>query len=71
MNSGFLIDYYVPGRLKCEDCVYCSDCEEKFKRCMANVVSPDGVTHLKWCEQDYVDDFKSKVLEVMEMIYKK
>ena len=58
--------------LKCEDCVYNhNDCKAKFKRCMANVISPVGVTHLIWCEKDYIDDMKAKILEVMELIHKK
>jgi hypothetical protein len=38
---------------------------------MANVISPEGVTHLKWCERDYTDNMKAKILEVMELIHKK
>ena len=35
------------------------------------VISPEGVTHLKWCERDYTDNMKAKILEVMELIHKK
>ena len=72
INAAQYISYYVDGKLKCEDCVYNQDaCNLKFKRCIANVISPEGVTHLKWCEKDYIDDMKAKILEVMELIYKK
>lgn len=71
-NSELFTEYYVNGELKCEDCVYGhNDCKTKFKRCMANVISPAGVTHLIWTEKDYIDDMKSKILEVMELIHKK
>ena len=72
VHSDLFTSYYVDGELKCEDCVYNhNDCKAKFKRCMANVINPVGVTHLIWCEKDYIDDMKAKILEVMELIYKK
>lgn len=72
INAIQYISYYVDGKLKCEDCVYNQeDCKVQFKRCMANVISPEGVTHLKWCEKDYTDNMKAKILEVMELIHKK
>jgi hypothetical protein len=72
INPELFTSYYVDGKLKCEDCVYNhNECEVKFKRCMANVISPEGVTHLKWCERDYTDNMKAKILEVMELIHKK
>lgn len=71
VNSDLFTSYYVDGKLECEDCVYKDGCKDKFKRCMANVISPVGVTHLIWCEKDYIDDMKAKILEVMELIHKK
>lgn len=65
---GEYISYFNVGQLKCEDCVYDSNCEEKFKRCVANAVSPSGVVHMKWCEKDYVDEMKSRILEVLELV---
>ena len=71
-NSELFTSYYVDGELKCEDCVYNqNDCSVKFKHCIANVISPEGVTHLKWCEKDYTDNMKAQILEVMELIHRK
>lgn len=71
-NSELFTKYYVDGKLECKDCVYNQDeCKAKFKRCMANVISPEGATHLLWCEKDYIDDMKAQILEVMELIHKK
>lgn len=72
INSELFTSYYVDGELKCEDCVYGqNECKVKFKRCMANVINPEGTTHLIWCEKDYIDDMKAKILEMMELIHKK
>lgn len=72
INSELFTEYYVDGKLECKDCVYNQDeCKIKFKRCMANVISPEGATHLLWCEKDYIDDMKAQILEVMELIHKK
>lgn len=72
INSELSTSYYVDGKLECKDCVYNhNDCKAKFKRCMANVISPVGITHLIWYEKDYIDDMKAKILEVMELIHKK
>ena len=72
INGELFTAYYVDGKLECKDCVYNQDeCKVKFNRCMANVISPVGATHLIWCEKDYKDDMKAKILEVMELIHKK
>ena len=37
---------YLPGQLKCEDCIYCGDCENKWRRCVANYVDIGDVVVL-------------------------
>lgn len=72
INSKLFTSYYVDGKLECKNCVYDQDeCKVKFKRCMANINNPEGVTHLLWCEKDYIDDMKAQILEMMELIHKK
>ena len=38
------------GQLKCEDCIYCDDCETKWDRCVANWLHDGGVVHYVACE---------------------
>ena len=64
------LELYVPGQLKCEDCVYDSNCEEKFKRCVANGVNNNTVEHLICCEKNYINEMKSKILNLLEQLEK-
>ena len=38
------------GQLKCEDCIYCDDCDTKWDRCVANWLHDGGVVHYVACE---------------------
>lgn len=44
---------YLPGQLKCEDCIYCGDCETKWRRCVANYVDIGNVVHLALCDKKF------------------
>ena len=41
----------VKGRLRCIDCIYCSNCEDVNDRCVANYVYEGEVVHIKNIEE--------------------
>ena len=61
---------YLPGQLKCEDCIYCDNCETKWKRCVANYVDDGIVVHLTICEKTSNKKFKDEVIEILNNLNK-
>ena len=37
---------FAKGRLSCDDCIHCDDCEEVNERCVANYILDNEVVHL-------------------------
>lgn len=38
------------GHLKCEDCIYCDDCDTKWDRCVVNWWHDGYIVHYVVCE---------------------
>lgn len=51
---------YLSGQLKCEDCIYCDNCEAMWKRCVANWLHDGGVVHYVACENKNYETLGSK-----------
>ena len=51
---------YLPGQLKCEDCIYNDNCESLWVRCVANWLHDGGVVHYVSCENKNYETLGSK-----------
>lgn len=56
---------YLPGQLKCEDCIYCGECETKWKRCVANYVDVGNVVHRAMCDKTFNKKVVDEVMEIL------
>lgn len=57
---------YLPGQLKCEDCIYNDNCETKWKRCVANYIDVgDVVVHLVFCDKKFNKGVADEVIEIL------
>lgn len=57
---------YLPGQLKCEDCIYCGDCETKWRRCVANYIDVgDVVVHRACCDKKFNNSVVNEVMEII------
>ena len=62
---------YLPGQLKCEDCIYCDDCETKWRRCVANYIDVgDVVVHLACCDKKFNRGVADEVMEILSNMNK-
>lgn len=61
---------YLPGQLKCEDCIYCGDCETKWRRCVANYVDIGNVVHLACCDKNFNKKVTDEVMEILNNLNK-
>lgn len=62
---------YLPGQLKCEDCIYCSDCETKWRRCVANYIDVgDVVVHRASCDKKFNNNVATEVMEILNNLNK-
>ena len=62
---------YLPGQLKCEDCIYCDDCESKWKRCVANYIDVGNVVvHLALCDKKFNSSVANEVVEILNSLNK-
>ena len=61
---------YLPGQLKCEDCIYCDDCESKWKRCVANYIDVGNVVHLAMCDKKFNNSVANEVMEILNNLNK-
>ena len=62
---------YLPGQLKCEDCIYCDNCETKWKRCVANYIDVGNVVvHLALCDKKFNKGVADEVLEILNNLNK-
>ena len=62
---------YLPGQLKCEDCIYCDNCDTKWKRCVANYIDVgDVVVHLVFCDKKFNKGVADEVLEILNNLNK-
>ena len=62
---------YLPGQLKCEDCIYCGDCEAKWRRCVANYIDVgDVVVHLALCDKRFNSSVANEVVEILNSLNK-
>ena len=62
---------YLPGQLKCEDCIYCDDCESKWKRCVANYIDVGNVVvHLALCDKKFNSSVANEVVEILNRLNK-
>lgn len=68
-NMGTVIEY-LPGQLKCEDCIYCDNCETKWKRCVANYVDVGNVVHLVFCDKRFNKEVADEVVEILNDLNK-
>lgn len=64
-NMGPVFEY-LPGQLKCEDCIYCGDCETKWRRCVANYIDVgDVVVHRACCDKKFNNSVANEVMEIL------
>ena len=62
---------YLPGQLKCEDCIYCGDCETKWRRCVANYIDVgDVVVHRVCCDKKFNNSVANEVMEIINNLNK-
>lgn len=61
---------YLPGQLKCEDCIYCGDCETKWRRCVANYVDIGNVVHLALCDKKFNKAVADEVVGILSNLNK-
>lgn len=62
---------YLPGQLKCEDCIYCGDCETKWRRCVANYIDVgDVVVHRACCDKKFNNSVAIEVMEILNRLNK-
>lgn len=61
---------YLPCQLKCEDCIYCGDCEAKWRRCVANYVDIGNVVHLAFCDKKFNKSVADEVMEILNNLNK-
>lgn len=62
---------YLPGQLKCEDCIYNDNCETKWKRCVANYIDVgDVVVHLAACDKKFNKGVVDEVMEILNSFNK-
>ena len=62
---------YLSGQLKCEDCIYCDNCEAIWKRCVANYIDVgDVVVHLAFCDKKFNKGVTDEVMEILNNLNK-
>lgn len=61
---------YLPGQLKCEDCIYCDNCETMWKRCVANYTDIGNVVHLALCDKKFNKGVADEVIEILNSFNK-
>ena len=61
---------YLPGQLKCEDCIYNDNCETKWKRCVANYTDFGNVVHLAFCDKKFNKEVVDEVMEILNSFNK-
>lgn len=61
---------YLPGQLKCEDCIYCGDCETKWRRCVANYVDIGNAVHRASCDKKFNNSVATEVMEILNNLNK-
>ena len=62
---------YLPGQLKCEDCIYHGDCETKWRRCVANYIDVgDVVVHRASCDKKFNNSVAKEVMEILNSLNK-
>ena len=67
---GYVFEY-LPGQLKCEDCIYCGDCETKWRRCVANYVDVgDVIVHLASCDKKFNNSVANEIMEILNNLNK-
>ena len=59
---------YLPGQLKCEDCIYWGDCETKWRRCVANYVDIGNVVYLACCDRKFNKSVADEVIEILNSL---
>ena len=61
---------YLPGQLKCENCIYNDNCETKWKRCVANYIDIGNVVHLAMCDKRFNKGVADEVMEILHKLNK-
>lgn len=56
---------YLPGQLRCEDCIYNDNCEDKWRRCVANYIDVGNVVHLAFCDKNFNKGVADEVMEIL------
>lgn len=56
---------YLPGQLKCEDCIYNDNCESMWDRCVANALHDGGVVHYVLCDKKFNKKVVDEVMEIL------
>lgn len=62
---------YLPGQLKCEDCIYCDNCETEWRRCVANYIDVgDVVVHRASCDKKFNKGVADEVIKILNNLNK-
>ena len=65
VNMDIVLEY-LPGQLKCENCIYNDNCENKWKRCVANYIDVgDVIVHLAFCDKKFNKGVVDEVVEIL------
>lgn len=61
---------YIPGQLKCENCIYCDDCETIWGCCVANYIDCGCVGHYAICEKNCNSVAATEIMKMINTVKK-